>query len=368
MTPAKKSTLLILIPGFPKDELDSTCLPAQQQFIRCFNQYFPEIDIEIFSFQYPFETGEYKWHGNRVTAFGGRNKGGIKRFLLREKIKTGFARLKEQTLIVGILSFWAGETALIGNYFSKKYSIPHFTWLMGQDARTDNTYIKKINPVGSEIIAISDSIQSLFTDNFGIRPAHMVPLGINKLEEPANNLHRDIDILCAGSLITLKQFELAIDTIHSLKPNYPALKVMICGEGPERNKLQARIHQYGLSNTITMTGEMPYRELMHIMARARILLHPSAYEGFSGVCLEALSHGMDVVSFCKPMNNSLPNWHIVPTIDEMTHTTDQLLQTKKSYHPVLPFTMKGTVNAIANLFDIKGSILRFSTINNCRSH
>ena len=29
-----KKTLVILTPGFPKDEADSTCLPMQQQLIR----------------------------------------------------------------------------------------------------------------------------------------------------------------------------------------------------------------------------------------------------------------------------------------------------------------------------------------------
>ena len=49
-------TLVILSPGFPKDEADTTCLPAHQVFIKSLNKNFPSLKIIILSFQYPFST------------------------------------------------------------------------------------------------------------------------------------------------------------------------------------------------------------------------------------------------------------------------------------------------------------------------
>ena len=46
--------LVILTPGFAKDETDTTCLPMQQSFIRCLNKMIPHLNIIILAFQYPF--------------------------------------------------------------------------------------------------------------------------------------------------------------------------------------------------------------------------------------------------------------------------------------------------------------------------
>ncbi len=79
---SSKQVLIILTPGFPQDESDSACLPAQQNFIKAINKNYPEIKIIILSFQYPFTKSVYKWNGNAVYAFGGKNRNGLYRRLL----------------------------------------------------------------------------------------------------------------------------------------------------------------------------------------------------------------------------------------------------------------------------------------------
>ena len=70
-----EKTLIILSPGFPKDEADTTCLPSQQVFIKALNKNFPGLKIIILSFQYPFSKVEYKWYGNAVIPFNGMKTG-----------------------------------------------------------------------------------------------------------------------------------------------------------------------------------------------------------------------------------------------------------------------------------------------------
>lgn len=69
--------LVILSPGFPKDTEDSTCVPAQQVFVKNLKRNFPHLAIVVLTFQYPYYTSEYQWHNVTVTSFGGRNKGGV---------------------------------------------------------------------------------------------------------------------------------------------------------------------------------------------------------------------------------------------------------------------------------------------------
>ena len=75
-------TLVILSPGFPENEADTTCLPAQQVFIRALNKEYPGLKIIILAFNYPFTRTAYTWFGNTVIPFAGRNRGKMTRLLV----------------------------------------------------------------------------------------------------------------------------------------------------------------------------------------------------------------------------------------------------------------------------------------------
>lgn len=53
-----------------------------------------------------------------------------------------------------------------------------------------------------------------------------------------------------------------------------------------------------LSNNIEMTGLLQHHDSVQMMQRAKLLLHPSSYEGFGIVCIEALYARAHVIS-CK---------------------------------------------------------------------
>lgn len=344
-------TLLVLSPGFPANETDTNCLPAQQSLILCINKSFPEVQVIILAFEYPYSTQSYYWFGNRVIPFGGRNTGGIPRIIRWIKIRAELARLKKTQQVIGMLSFWLGQCALLGKYFGKLNGLKHFTWIMGQDARKGNRYIKWIRPRADSLIAMSDFLARQLFAHYGIRPLHIIPNGIDPAcYQPAHN-KRDIDIIGVGSLIPLKQFDIFIEVVRAIKKDIPALKVLLCGEGPERNHLSALLTQYGLTGTITFTGEKPHNEVLELMQRSKLLLHPSSYEGFSGVCLEALYAGAHVISFQQPMDGWIRHWHIAEDEVSMTKMTRNLLLSEKLSHtPVLPYRMHDTAAGIMKLF------------------
>ena len=67
------------------------------------------------------------------------------------------------------------------------------------------------------------------------------------------------------------------------------------------------------------------------MQRSRVFLHPSSYEGFSGVCLEAIYAGARVISFTRPMKKDIEGWKVAASLSEMTQMAEEfLLSTKKS--------------------------------------
>jgi glycosyltransferase involved in cell wall biosynthesis len=349
-----KETLVILTPGFPESEADTTCLPMQQQFIRATKELYPQIEIVIIAFQYPYHQNEYKWFGIKVIPFGGRNKGGFSKLLLRNKIKSTLKKLYRENRIAGLFSFWYNECAFIGKKFADKYGLKHYCWILGQDARESNRYPKLIPPRADEPIALSDFIQNEFQRNHRIKPQFVIPPGID--ETLFNNLSRekDIDILGVGSLIPLKQYDIFLEIIAEIKKQIPGVKALLVGKGPEKERLQSLISKFDLENNIQMTGELPYNEVLKLMQRAKVFLHPSSYEGFGCVCLEALYAGAHVISFCKPMNRDIRHWQVAKDKEAALSKALKILTNQfTKYEPVHEFSINNSVAAMIRLFEEK---------------
>ncbi|HLY70628.1 MAG TPA: glycosyltransferase family 4 protein, partial [Puia sp.] len=283
-----QKTLIILSPGFPGNEQDSSCLPAQQSFVKSLNTIFPDLRVIILAFEYPFVRSEYDWFGNVIIPFAGRNRRKLFRLFMWQRIWRRLKKINNQANIIGLLSFWCTETALIGKLFSKKFHLTHYCWILGQDARMGNKMIRLINPRPAELVAMSDSLADEFYANYQIRPQHIIPNGINPAIFSKNESERDIDISAAGSLIPLKRYDLLVDVIAEIIKSLPSLNAILCGKGEEEKKLKLLIEKSGLEKNITLTGEISHAEVLQIMQRSKIFLHTSSYEGFSGACLEAL--------------------------------------------------------------------------------
>ena len=344
-------TLVILSPGFPGDEADSTCLPAQQVFVRALNTAFPGLKIIIIAFNYPFVRASYQWHGNTVISLAGRDTGGSSRKMNWWRAWRELRRLRKKHTLIGLLSFWCTETALVGKWFGRRHAIPHRCWILGQDARAGNKYVKWIRPAAAELLAMSEFLAAEFQKNYGIKPSHIIPNGVDPGMYGPGPAVKDIDLFGAGSLIPLKNYELFVRIIHRLKEFIPGIKAVIAGGGPEENNLRALIGQYGLTGNLVLAGKKEHGEVLAGMQRAKIFLHPSTYEGFSTVCLEALYAGAHVLSIWNPRAGWIRHWHIVEDEEEMLQEALEILQDPlREEDPVLAYRMEDSARAVMDFF------------------
>lgn len=353
----KGKVFVILSPGFAASEGDSSCLPMQQAFVRALSKICADVRVIVLSFHYPFVKRTYDWFGVSVTSFDGRNKGGIRGILLRKSGERALEQIHKEYEIVGLLSFWLGECAMVGKRFAEKKELRHYCWIFGQDARIGNKYVKSLSIEGKELIALSDSLQEEVERNYGIRPEKVIPPG---METWANCIGpRDIDLLAVGSLIPLKRFELFLEAVTRIKKELPAIKAVLVGDGPEYDSLKSMANDFGLSDTVSLIGAVGHDEVLGMMARTRVLLHPSEYEGYSGVCQEALSVGAHVVSFCRAMNEDVRQWHIVQTIKEMVAKVIAILKDGSTEFQPFEFApMTSTAQQIMDLYKSKETLRR----------
>jgi glycosyltransferase involved in cell wall biosynthesis len=348
----KTDTLVILTPAFPENEAATYWVPSQQLFVLAVKRNFPELNVIVLSFQYPEHELEYTWNGISIASFNGMKKRKLKRLQLFNSVWRKLKTIQKSQPIMGILSFWCSECALIGKYFGKRYNIRHFCWLCGQDARQGNKLIKFIRPKSNELIAMSNFLANEFDRNYGIKPAYTVFNGIDRDLFPAlRPVERNIDLLAAGSLSSLKQYEIFVETAHRLKEHFPGLRARHCGEGSERNSINAMIEKLDLRNNLSLLGEKKHEEVLELMQQAKIFLHPSSYEGFGVVCLEALYAGAHVISFCDPTGIKTKQWHIVHDKEEMFLKAYELLSDQDTvYQSVETYKMDDAAKAIMQLY------------------
>jgi glycosyltransferase involved in cell wall biosynthesis len=350
----KQQTLILLTPGFAKDESDDF-IPVLQLFVKNLKKLYPDLHIIILAFQYPYCTGDYMLHGARVISFNGWNKRKAYRLLVWAKVWFTLTRLVREYQVLGLLSFWFGDCAFIGTFFGRRHRLKHFSWFMGQDARAGNKFFSWIRPRADNLIVLSDALAGEIYRNYALKPRHRIPFGVDPAIFPGEPGLRNIDILGAGSLIPLKRYDLFLDVIQQLVAAFPNLKVVLCGQGPEKDALVRRIEKAQLQDHVTLMDEVPHAQVLALMQQSKIFMHTSAYEGFAAVCAEALYAGAQVVSFCQPIHQPIPQWHIVHSEKALVNQLALLLGDKNLPHErVLPFTMAGACANIMALFGYQG--------------
>lgn len=105
------------------------------------------------------------------------------------------------------------------------------------------------------------------------------------------------DILFVGRLTEEKDPLFFIEIVRSLRNVFPLVKALMVGSGPLEGECKKLIVRYGLEQNIRLVGFQgnPYG----YMAKARILIIPSRWEGYGLVAYESLVLGTPVL--CRPV-------------------------------------------------------------------
>lgn len=343
-----KKHILFLSPGFPKDESDTSCIPALQVFIKNL-QSKQLFDISVITFQYPYRRGIYLWNGCKVYAVGGRNKKGIHRFLNWQKVLKLADKIHKSNPFDQVHSFWLTECAYLGNKISEKFAIPHSCTFMGQDALPDNKYLKKIKKL-PKIITLSHFHANTLKESSGIESDNIIPWGIEEIEIPAIQ-ERTIDVLGVGNLIPLKAFDSFISVVNEVRQKIPYIKAQIIGEGPEMENLQKLIEINDLKQNIQLSGKLDRSEVLKRMGQSKSFLHLSKYESFGLVLIEAQEVGAKVFSTKVGIAPEVKDITIVENNADASKKIIEFLLNKEVVLPINNYPIEDTVKSyLDNVF------------------
>lgn len=347
----KKKSVILLVPGFPANEADSTCIPFLQQFCLAFTRKRPDIELKVISFQYPFAKGHYIWKGIDVYSAGGKSHT-YNRPLTWIRVFIQLLKIRRENELLVINSFWMTECSLTGQWFARLFNIKQVAYIAGQDALKANRYLSLINFTKMEIIAMSESLVNTFYESTGFKILHIIPSGIDITNMKLTNEKRIIDILGVGSLTPLKNYALFIAVVNDLKKEFPEIKACIIGKGEEEYILKEKIKAFRLENNIELLGELPHNTVLNYMQRSKILVHTSGYEGQSTVMMEALAYGLAVV--CFDVGRAHADGKIVVCQDkyDMLTKMKNLLSSPLSHEPLILMTSDDMVNGFLKIYGI----------------
>lgn len=171
-------------------------------------------------------------------------------------------------------------------------------------------------------------------------------------------------LLAVGRLHPQKGFDWLIEIFSNIAPKYPNWDLVILGEGYLHGALEKQISGYNLEKRVFLPG--PVGNLREWYECADIYVMSSRYEGFGNTLVEAIAHGLPVISFdCDTGPRNIIRDHIngflVPPNDlgALTAALDTLmgdkalrLQLAKSAVDVQKrFSMEKIANLWEKLFD-----------------
>lgn len=202
----------------------------------------------------------------------------------------------------------------------------------------------------SKVVAVSKSIKQKITKDLNIESQVIYNYTITD-----NNDELDVDvpvdyIIGVGRLVKVKQFDVLIKSYK--KSNLPLnnIKLLILGDGEEKERLFELIKKLNLSNHVKLLG---FKDDAHIyIKKSKAIVMSSESEGFPMVLIEALKLKTPIISFnCKSGPSEIikhdENGFLVKNQDSkaLSNAMNKLVLDKKKYSKI-----KGNIDSTINPF------------------
>lgn len=162
---------------------------------------------------------------------------------------------------------------------------------------------RRIYPSAAQAVAVSPGIRDVLVQTYGMPPERVVvipnPVDMDLLRRqaavpPPPGTPAEY-ILHIGRLrMAQKGQDVALRAFYRLSRRWPRLHMLFVGEGPDRGALLALRDSLDLRDRVAV---LPWQEnVASLMARARIFVLSSLYEGWPNVMVEAMACGCAVVA------------------------------------------------------------------------
>jgi len=173
------------------------------------------------------------------------------------------------------------------------------------------------NEIVQQLSATGDSmlIQVLRQSNWVVACSEAVLRGtleiVPEIEERSSTIRNGFDLgqfepgpvptvpprlLCLSRLVPQKRVHWAIQAMRNVVDRYPDARLKIAGEGPEQERLEELVANYGLGNIVEFLGSVPPGSVPGLLEQSTALLMPSSHEGLPIAAIEAALVGRPIIA------------------------------------------------------------------------
>jgi glycosyltransferase involved in cell wall biosynthesis len=152
------------------------------------------------------------------------------------------------------------------------------------------------------IVTITESLARFNVDRVGIPRAKLTVVHYGLDEIPAAwgpNPPLEVPdgarvLLALGRLVPQKGLDVAVKALPAIRASHPRAVLLIAGDGPEREALEKHARELGVADALFLPGRAG--NVAELLERAELLVHPSRWEGFGLVLLEAMLAARPIVA------------------------------------------------------------------------
>jgi glycosyltransferase involved in cell wall biosynthesis len=198
----------------------------------------------------------------------------------------------------------------------RKLQIPHGIIIHGVDGSTmleSPGYRRQLtSEKWARLIFASESLHLRYKQvGPAFQQTRTIHLGINIREQkyydrisPAEKFRqgKTLRFIQASNFVEKKGHYFTVKAFARLIKHYPNCELILCGDGPLKQRTQDLVEQMGISERVTFTGHLSQRQIEVELRKSDVFLHHSITDRNGGtesvptVIMEAMSHGMPVIS------------------------------------------------------------------------
>ena len=196
------------------------------------------------------------------------------------------AKLKETFNVPFILTIHENKVWFLKEYDSGQEGIYH-TWKSADTiTRPNHADVPLLKKFNENVITIPN----------GFTPAIFSSISLSQARQRLN-LPSDKKIIFAlGFLTERKGFRYLIEAMDTIIKTDPTTLCLIGGPGEQKNRLEQKIKQLRLQESVRLVGAIPHHEVYLWMHACDLFVLPSLSEGLPVVHLEATACGRPVVA------------------------------------------------------------------------
>ena len=132
-------------------------------------------------------------------------------------------------------------------------------------------------------------------------PVVRIGIPVGTIREAAEGAGKGPPLVYAGRLTREKRIDLLLEAVARLE----GTGLAICGDGPDRGRLEEIAARLGLKDRVVFHGHLPANvDVWRRIGESRIAVQPSSREGYGMFPLEAMAAGLPVV-YCESSESAL---------------------------------------------------------------